>query len=76
MLDLEIKLGDKEQIRRLFGRVTGSKLKAKKAKYFFKKWLEWEEKEGDEKSSENVKARAAEFVRRQAGNVETVEHRA
>ncbi|MCJ1247758.1 rRNA biogenesis protein rrp5 [Trapelia coarctata] len=71
MLDLEIKLGNKEQIRRLFGRVTGSKLKAKKAKYFFKKWLDWEEKEGDEKSSENVKARAAEFVRKQ---VETIEH--
>jgi len=74
MLDLEIKLGNKEQIRRLFGRVTGSKLKAKKARYFFKKWLEWEEREGDEKSSENVKARAAEFVRKQEGKVETLKH--
>lgn len=74
LLDLEMKLGNKEQIRRLFGRVTGSKLKAKKAKYFFKKWLEWEEKEGDERSRENVKARAAEFVRKQEGKVDTVEH--
>ena len=74
ILDLEIKLGNTEQIRRLFGRVTGSKLKPRKAKYFFKKWLEWEEKEGDERSRENVKARAAEFVRKQEGKVETVEH--
>jgi len=74
LLDLEIKLGNTEQIRRLFGRVTGSKLKAKKAKYFFKKWLEWEEREGDGRSCENVKARAAEFVRKQEGKVDTVEH--
>ncbi|MCJ1385764.1 rRNA biogenesis protein rrp5 [Xylographa soralifera] len=65
MLDLEIKAGDKDQVRRLFGRVTSSKLKAKKAKYFFKRWLEYEEKEGDAQSCEKVKARAAEYVRQQ-----------
>ncbi|MCJ1317154.1 rRNA biogenesis protein rrp5 [Xylographa vitiligo] len=63
MLDLEIKAGDKDQVRQLFGRVTSSKLKAKKAKYFFKRWLEYEEKEGDAQSCEKVKARAAEYVR-------------
>ena len=65
MLDLEIKSGDKGQVRRLFGRVTSSPLKAKKAKYFFKKWLDYEEKEGDAQSCEKVKARAAEYVRHQ-----------
>ncbi len=65
LLDLEIKQGDKEQIRRLFGRVTSSKLKSRKAKFFFKRWLEYEEKEGDKKSVENVKARAAEYVKQQ-----------
>ena len=65
MLDLEIKAGDKDRVRRLFGRVTASKLKAKKAKYFFKRWLEFEEKEGDDQSCEKVKARAAEYVRQQ-----------
>ncbi|MCJ1431359.1 rRNA biogenesis protein rrp5 [Xylographa pallens] len=65
MLDLEIKAGGKDQVRRLFGRVTSSKLKAKKAKYFFKRWLEYEEKEGDAQSCEKVKARAAEYVRQQ-----------
>ena len=65
LLDLEIKRGNKDQIRRLFDRVTSSKLKARKAKYFFKKWLSYEEKEGDVQSCEKVKARAAEYVRQQ-----------
>lgn len=65
LLDLEMKYGDKEQARRLFGRVTASKLKSKKAKFFFKRWLDFEEKAGDAKSAEKVKARAAEYVRQQ-----------
>ena len=67
LLDLEIKAGDKEQVRRLFRRVTGGKLKAKKAKFFFKRWLEFEEREGDAKSVEGVKARATEFVKKLEG---------
>ena len=65
LIDLEIKRGDKEIIRRLFERVTGSgpSLKAKQAKFFFKKWLEYESKEGDAKSQERVKAMAADYVR-------------
>lgn len=61
---MEIRLGDEEQIRRIFGRVTEAKgMKPKKAKWFFKRWLDWEEQHGNAKSIENVKARAAEFVR-------------
>ena len=63
LLDLEIKLGDQAQIRRLFARVTSGKLKVKQAKYFFKKWLEFEKKSGDDKSCERVRAKAAEYVR-------------
>ena len=64
LLDMEIRLGDEEQIRRIFGRVTEAKgMKPKKAKWFFKRWLDWEEQHGNAKSIENVKARAAEFVR-------------
>lgn len=59
LLDLEIKNGDAEQVRRLFERVlgiqkkggaasaaasTGKKLRAKQAHFFFKKWLGFEEK--------------------------------
>ena len=68
LLDLEIKQGDdnKKQVRGLFERVTSSKLKARKAKFFFKKWLEYEEKAGDRKTQERVKAKAAEYVQKQA----------
>lgn len=57
LLDLEIKAGDAEQVRRLFERVLGiqnkkgvfsvdasKKLKPKKAQFLFKKWLSFEEK--------------------------------
>lgn len=89
LLDLEIKIGDNEQVRRLFHRVLGisssnksqskkngpvapeegkRKLKAKQARFFFKKWLTFEEKlaaaeGGNEKMVEEVKARAAEYVK-------------
>ncbi len=70
LLDLEMKYDEQDQVRRLFGRITSSKLKSKKAKYFFKRWLDYEEKEGDAKSVEKVKARAAEFVRQQEAEKE------
>lgn len=38
-------------------------MKAKKAKFFFKKWLAFEEKGGEEKAMERVKAKAEEYVR-------------
>ena len=65
LIDLETKAGDKEQVRRLFKRVTtGARLKPKKAKFFFKRWVDFEEREGDEKRVEGVTARAAEYVKR------------
>ena len=63
LLDLEIRQGDKEQVRRIFGRVLGLGLRARKAKFFFKKWLDVEERWGDGKCVDAVKARAAEYVR-------------
>lgn len=67
LLDLEMKQGDQVIIRRLFERVTGNgtNLKARKAKFFFKKWLEYEDKAGDKKSQERVRGLAAEYVRSQ-----------
>ncbi|RMZ80241.1 hypothetical protein DV738_g2758, partial [Chaetothyriales sp. CBS 135597] len=67
LLDLELKLGDKEQIRGLFERVFRSKLKAKQAKYFFKRWLAFEESEGDQRRIEEVKAKAATWIRSTGG---------
>ncbi|PGH13265.1 hypothetical protein AJ80_06374 [Polytolypa hystricis UAMH7299] len=79
LLDLEIKVGDAEQVRRLFERALGlghgvaadgtkagskRKLKDKQAKFLFKKWLAFEEKIGaGEKKIDEVKARAAAYVK-------------
>lgn len=66
LLDLEIKQGkeNREQVRRLFERVTTTtKLKPKQARSFFKRWLEYEQKEGDAKSQERVEMKAAEYVK-------------
>lgn len=72
-----MRLGEKERVRALFERVTGSgsanKLKSKKAKFFYKKWLDYEDKFGDEKSRERVKAKATEYVQSQmGGNTTTI----
>ena len=67
LLDLEMGQGDgdekKARVRDVFERVIKGKLNSRKAKWVFKRWLEFEEKEGDGKSQERVKAKAAEFAR-------------
>jgi rRNA biogenesis protein RRP5 len=81
LLDLEIKNGDAEQVRRLFERVLGirdtkkgavsaeasKKLRPKQARFFFKKWLSFEEKlaaeGGNVRMVEEIKAKAAEYVK-------------
>lgn len=37
-------------------------MSTKKAKFFFKKWLEWENESGDAAGAEDVKRRAREYV--------------
>ncbi|PMD22120.1 nucleic acid-binding protein [Hyaloscypha hepaticicola] len=64
LLDLEIQQGDEEIIRGVFERVVKTKnLKPKGAKAWFRRWSEWEEKNGDKKTQEKVKAKAEEWVR-------------
>ncbi|KAL8637817.1 MAG: hypothetical protein Q9228_004959 [Teloschistes exilis] len=65
LIDLEIKTGEVERVRELFGRVTKLGLKAKKMKYWFKRWMEWEEKCGGERERMRVRGLAEEYVRRQ-----------
>jgi rRNA biogenesis protein RRP5 len=50
--------------RALFERISKTKMKKRRAKFMFKKWLEFEEKEGGEKDVERVKGIAREFVER------------
>ncbi|KAL8788045.1 MAG: hypothetical protein Q9195_007511 [Heterodermia aff. obscurata] len=68
LLDLELQHGEgsekKERIRGLFERMVRCKLNARKAKWVFKRWLQFEEQEGDGKSQERVQAKAAEFVKK------------
>ncbi|KAI3343975.1 hypothetical protein F4824DRAFT_442099 [Ustulina deusta] len=58
---------DKAVIRDVFDRATKVKgLKARPAKKWFKRWADWEEKNGDAKSQEKVRAKAGEWVRLKA----------
>lgn len=68
LLDLELTLEDNEAtVRGLFERIFAGprKLKPKQAKYFFKRWLAFEEGVGggNERRVDEVKAKAAEWVR-------------
>ncbi|KAI1610942.1 30S ribosomal protein S1 [Exophiala viscosa] len=60
----------KEEVRRVYERVLEMRLKPKKANHFFKRWLRFEEKHGDERKVEEVKARAAEWARNAREQVE------
>ena len=68
LIDLETHLGNKDQIRQLFERIVAGKVKSKQAKFFFKRWLAFEGKEGDERSADAVKARAAEWAKAHGKN--------
>lgn len=61
-IDQEIKQGDKERVVGLFERVVAKKLSRKQAKFFFSKWLSYEENNGTEQSAARVKALAVEYV--------------
>jgi rRNA biogenesis protein RRP5 len=56
---------DKTLVRNVFERAlrTTKGLRARTAKKWLKRWRDWEEENGDEKSREKVVARAAEWVK-------------
>ncbi|KAH7063320.1 hypothetical protein B0J12DRAFT_781138 [Macrophomina phaseolina] len=63
-LELEKKHGDRDNVRRLYERMSSSKMKARRAKFVFKKWAEWEQVNGDKKTRERVEALAKEYAER------------
>lgn len=63
-IDQEIKQDDKEKVEDLFERIVTKKLSRKQAKFFFSKWLSFEEDKGDEQSAARVKALATEYVQK------------
>ncbi|XP_004303371.1 PREDICTED: protein RRP5 homolog [Fragaria vesca subsp. vesca] len=61
-LDQEIRLGDTDLIRALFERATSLSLPAKKMKFLFKKYLDYEERHGNEDRANYVKQKAMSYV--------------
>lgn len=61
-IDQEIKIKEKSKVEDLFERVIQKKLSKKQAKFFFNKWLEFEEANDDAKMTDYVKAKATEYV--------------
>lgn len=62
-IDQEIKQDEKKKVEELFERVIAKKLSRKQAKFFFSKWLQFEEDKGTEQECARVKAKAAEYVK-------------
>ncbi|WPG99443.1 Hypothetical protein R9X50_00225700 [Acrodontium crateriforme] len=58
----EAKRDAADKVRALYERIVGQKMKKRRAKFVFKRWLEFEESAGNEKTSERVKALARDFV--------------
>lgn len=66
LIDLETSAADADKgvIRDLFDRGSKVKgLKPRQAKAWFRRWAQWEEKNGDKKSRERVSAKAQEWAR-------------
>ncbi|CAB4317299.1 unnamed protein product [Prunus armeniaca] len=61
-LDQEIRLGDSDLIHALFERATSLSLPAKKMKFLFNKYLQYEKSHGDEEKIEYVKQKAMDYV--------------
>ncbi|KAF2156934.1 nucleic acid-binding protein [Myriangium duriaei CBS 260.36] len=59
-----------ERTRKLFERMVGGKMKARRAKYVFKRWREFEEKYGDKRGAERVVGLAKEWVEKAKGGEE------
>ena len=64
-IDKEVKVGELDAARNLFGRLTTLKLSTKVAKSCFKKWLAFEEKHGDKRTQQHVKAQAKAYIERE-----------
>ncbi|XP_066549502.1 protein RRP5 homolog [Amia ocellicauda] len=61
-IDLMIKHGSQKDIRNIFDRVIHLSLSAKRIKFFFKRYLDYEKKHGSDESVQAVKEKALEYV--------------
>ncbi|KAF2667132.1 nucleic acid-binding protein [Microthyrium microscopicum] len=63
-VDLEKAHGSVDKVKHLYDRMAKSKMKKRRAKFVFGKWLEYEEKNGNKGDQERVKALAAAYVQK------------
>ncbi|XP_074640750.1 protein RRP5 homolog isoform X2 [Tubulanus polymorphus] len=68
-IDMLILQGDMKPVRALFERVINLGFSAFKMKFFFKKYMEFEKKYGDEDSLNLVKQKAMDYVENKAASV-------
>lgn len=61
-VDLLAKVPDVEAVRKTLERATSLKLNPKKMKPLFKKWLDFEKQQGDDKTAQRVRQCAVEYV--------------
>jgi rRNA biogenesis protein RRP5 len=61
-IDQTIKSGDTDLVRNIFERVTSLKLKPKKMRFIFKRYLEFEQKHGTKENIEHVRTSAMDYV--------------
>lgn len=61
-IDMTIQQGDKDAVRNLFERVTNLRLSTQKMKFFFKKYLDFEQKYGTPELVIGVRKKALEYV--------------
>lgn len=66
-LDQEIKQGDADRIRSLFERAIQLDLPPKKMKFLFKRYLQYENEQGDEERAAAVKQKAMDYVENKMG---------
>jgi rRNA biogenesis protein RRP5 len=70
-VDLEKSHGNQLNARKLYERMAKTKMKKQRAKFVFKKWLEFEEFAGQLEGMETVKGLAAEYVKKLQENEES-----
>ncbi|RVE44119.1 hypothetical protein evm_011230, partial [Chilo suppressalis] len=61
-VDMMLKAGEYDHIRQVMERITSQKLPARKMKILYKKWVEVEEKIGDQEKVEEIRQRALEYI--------------
>ncbi|XP_075983240.1 ribosomal RNA Processing 5 [Anticarsia gemmatalis] len=61
-VDMLIKGGDVDHVRQVMERMTSQKLPARKMKILYKKWIEVEEKIGDQEQCDKIKQQALAYI--------------